>query len=98
MGLCHGLGARCQGPAAISPCGQCTDHMPLVLTVLTLGGMMMGTCRPRVLTVPAPPRFPVPQFYTQPENGNNQDVIAVGFLIALLYLAFKLYGELENLG
>lgn len=38
------------------------------------------------------------QFYTQPDNNNNQDVIAVGFLIALLYFAFKLYGELENLG
>ncbi len=39
------------------------------------------------------------QFYTQGGNqDNNQDVIAVGFLIALIYLAFKLFGALETLG
>ncbi|GIL76940.1 hypothetical protein Vretifemale_6486 [Volvox reticuliferus] len=38
------------------------------------------------------------RFYQQGDSGNNQDVIAIGFLIALLYLAFKLFGALETLG
>ncbi|KAG2438853.1 hypothetical protein HXX76_005393 [Chlamydomonas incerta] len=31
-------------------------------------------------------------------GGQNQDLFAIGFLIALLYLAFKLFGALETLG
>ncbi|EFJ42022.1 hypothetical protein VOLCADRAFT_119553 [Volvox carteri f. nagariensis] len=37
------------------------------------------------------------RFYQGGDTG-NQDIIAVGFLIALLYLAFKLFGALEMLG
>ncbi|GLC37201.1 hypothetical protein PLESTB_000990900 [Pleodorina starrii] len=37
------------------------------------------------------------RFYQGSDSGPNQDVIAVGFLIALLYLAFKLFGALETL-
>ncbi|GIL56701.1 hypothetical protein Vafri_12013 [Volvox africanus] len=39
-----------------------------------------------------------PTRFYQGDSGNNQDVIAIGFLIALLYLAFKLFGALETLG
>lgn len=38
------------------------------------------------------------KFYQQPENGPQQDYFAIGMLMALLYLASRLWSELELLG
>ncbi len=68
-------------------------------------------CTPRARPPPPPPRptpsattldplRPAAQFYQGggDQGGGNSDLFAGGFLIALLYLAFKLFGALETLG
>ncbi|KXZ51347.1 hypothetical protein GPECTOR_13g835 [Gonium pectorale] len=44
------------------------------------------------------PGDPTRFYQQQGDSGPNQDLFAGGFLIALLYLAFKLFGALETLG
>ncbi len=36
------------------------------------------------------------QFFQKPDNGSN-DAITLGLLVAVLYLCYKTYAELENL-